>query len=120
MADFEIIFYKTSGGVCPVRDFLDKTDVKLRAKTLRTIQLAKQFGNRLPEPYSKSLEDGIFELRTKVGSNISRVLYFFFDGGKIVLTNGFVKKTQKTPRREIDLAKRYRSDYISRKGEENV
>ncbi len=41
MADFEIIFYKTSGGVCPVRDFLDKTDVKLRAKTLRTIQLAK-------------------------------------------------------------------------------
>lgn len=120
MTDFEIVFYETSTGVCPVRDFLDMTDVKLRAKILWTIQLAKEFGNRLSEPYSKPLEDGIFELRTKVGSNVSRVLYFFYDGGKIVLTNGFVKKTQKTPRFEIDLAKKYRSDYISRKGEENV
>lgn len=120
MTNFEIVFYETSTGVCPVSDFLDMTDVKLRAKILWTIQLAKEFGNRLPEPYSKSLEDGIFELRTKVGSDISRVLYFFLDGGKIILTNGFIKKTQKTPRCEIDLAKRYRSDYIKRKGEENV
>ena len=49
----------------------------------------------LREPYSKYLEDGIFEVRGKVGNDISRVLYH---GGKIILTNGFIKKTQKTPR----------------------
>ena len=65
-------------------------------------------------PYSEELEDGIFELRAKVGSDISRVLYFFVVGRKIILTNGFIKKTQKTPKSEIELAKKYRADYLSR------
>lgn len=69
----------------------------------------------LREPYSKPLEDGIFELRVKVGSDISRVLYFFFVGRRVVLTNGFIKKTQKTPSAEIERAKRYRAEFISRK-----
>jgi len=60
------------------------------------------------------LSEGIFELRIKVGSDISRVLYFFIAGNKIILTNGFIKKTQKTPTAEIDRAKRFRADYISR------
>ena len=58
-----------------------------------------------------------FELRAKVGSDISRVLYFFYIGKRIVLTNGFVKKTQKTPENEKKLAKKYRDDFINR--EEN-
>lgn len=87
-------------------------DVKMRAKTLRTIQLLQNFGFDLREPYSKSLGDGIFELRTQVGNSISRVLYFFIVGQKIILTNGFIKKTQKTPAKEIELAKKYRSDYL--------
>jgi len=65
--------------------------------------------------YSKHLEDGIFEIRTKFGSDITRVLYFFVIGRRIILTNGFVKKTQKTPASEIALAKQYRADYLSRK-----
>jgi phage-related protein len=59
--------------------------------------------------------DGIFELRSKVGSDISRVMYFFVIGEKIILTNGFIKKTQKTPPREIELAKKYRNNYLDRK-----
>lgn len=59
-------------------------------------------------PYSDHLVDGIFEIRAKVGSDIARVLYFFVIGKKIVLTNGFIKKTQKTPKNEIELAKKYR------------
>ena len=66
-------------------------------------------------PYSEELEDGIFELRAKVGSDISRVLYFFVVGRKIVLTNGFIKKAQKTPKSEIERAKKYRADYLGRK-----
>ncbi len=58
--------------------------------------------------------DGIFEIRAKVGSDISRVLYLFVIGRKIVLTNGFVKKTRKTPRNEIELAKKYRNEFLNK------
>ncbi len=65
-------------------------------------------------------EDGIFELRAKVGTDISRVLYFFLVGKKIILTNGFRKKTDKTPRDVIELAKKYRDDFIKRNGKEGM
>jgi phage-related protein len=56
-----------------------------------------------------------FELRAKQSSNITRILYFFVVGHQIILTNGFVKKTQKTPPEEIALAQKYRADYFYRK-----
>ena len=83
----------------------------------RTIETLQNNGNDLREPYSKYIDDGIFELRAKVGSDISRVLYFFFTGKRVVLTNGFVKKTQKTPAKEIELAKKYRKDFLLREEE---
>ena len=78
------------------------------------IDILEQYGNQLREPYSKSLDDGIFELRAKVGSDISRVLYFFYYEGRIILTNGFVKKIQKTPQNAIALSKKYRKDFLER------
>lgn len=75
------------------------------------------FGNQLREPHSKPLEDGIYEIRAKVASDITRVLYFFVVNKKIILTNGFVKKTQKTPDNEIALAQKYRKDYLERNKE---
>ena len=65
------------------------------------------------------MEDGIFELRCKLGSNITRALYFFYVGKRIVVTNGFVKKTQNTPPGEIKLAKDRRKDWIERQEREN-
>ena len=62
-------------------------------------------------PHSEHLGDGIFQIRAQQEGNISRVLYFFFDGKKIILTNGFLKKTRRTPPAEIERAKRYRADY---------
>ena len=87
----------------------------MRAKVLRTIGLLRDAGPSLREPYSKPLDDGIFEIRTKLGSDITRVLYFFVVGKKVILINGFVKKTQKTPPVEIALAKQYSEDYLARK-----
>ena len=86
----------------------------MRAKIVGLLKILEEKGNLLREPYSKHLEDGIFELRCQVGNNISRVLYFFYYEGKIILTNGFVKKTQKTPKEEIRLAKSRRADYLER------
>lgn len=114
MDNFEVIFYETEKGKIPALDFLNSLDVKMRAKMARTIKMLEDNGNSLREPHSKPLGDGIFELRAKVASDISRVLYFFFIGRRAVLTNGFVKKTDKTPEKEIDKAKRYRDDFIRR------
>ena len=101
----------------PAKDFIDGLDKKLRTKVLRSINLLQDNGNETREPDSKPLEDGIFELRTSFGGNITRVLYFFYVGQRIILTNGFVKKTNKTPPAEIAIAKKYRADFLEREKE---
>lgn len=117
MQEFEIVFYDKPDGSEPVKEFLLSVDDKMRARLIKTIELLAQNGTALRMPYSEHLVDGIFEIRAKVGSNISRVLYFFVIGKRIVLTNGFIKKTQKTPKNEIELAKKYRNEFLNR--EEN-
>ena len=114
MTEFTVIAYEKENGEVPVEDFLDSLDVKMKAKMFGMIRLLQEKGNQLREPFSKHLDDGIFELRCKFGNDITRVLYFFYYEGQIILTNGFVKKTQKTPSGEIELAKQRRSDYIER------
>lgn len=111
---FTVEFYETSAGKIPGLDFINTLEVKLRAKVFRDINLLEQKGNRLRLPYSRCIEDDIFELRTIQGNNIVRTLYFFFIGRKIIITNGFKKKTQKTPCGEIEKAKDYRDDYLKR------
>ena len=87
---------------------------KGKAKFLQIADLLKESGPEVRMPYSRYLEDGIFEVRVIIGNDSSRVLYFFLEGQRIVFTNGFVKKTQKTPRREIETAIRYRADYMKK------
>ena len=114
MADFKLIAYEKENGEVPVEEFLNSVNPKMRAKIYGLMSILQEKGNMLREPYSKHLEDGIFELRCKFGSDITRVLYFFYYEGKIIMTNGFVKKTQKTPKEEIQIAKDRRKDFIER------
>lgn len=111
---FTINYYKTVDGSCPIREFIDRLEFKMQAKVMHQIAKLEQFGNMLREPSSKHIYDGIFELRVRQSSNIVRILYFFVVGSKIILTNGFVKKTQRTPTSAIALAKKYRADFLSR------
>ena len=113
---FEVEYYEKSDGTYPAEEFILSQDIKMQTKLFRLLELLELKGNELREPYSKSLADGIFEIRAIQGNNITRVLYFFVVDKKIILTNGFVKKTQKTPENEIVLAKKYRKDYELRKG----
>ena len=117
---FEVLFYEKEDGTRPAEEYLLSEDVKLQAKMSREILLLEEFGNLLRKPHSELLEDGIFELRAKVGTDISRVLYFFIVGKKVILTNGFRKKTEKTPHDVIELAKNYRDDFIKRYGKEGI
>lgn len=111
---FEIEFYSRKDGREPVVDFLDSLDTKMSAKLIGLMEILEEKGTELRMPYSEYLEDGIFELRCKQGNNIVRVMYFFYVGKIIVVTNGFIKKTQKIPAKEVKLAKRRREDWMSR------
>ena len=109
-----IVMYRKSDGTSPVQEFIASLDDKMQAKVIRTLDMLEQRGNRLRAPASKELDEGIFELRVSVAGNTTRILYFFVVGNTAILTNGFVKKTIKTPRYEIERAKRYRAEYLRR------
>lgn len=111
MTQFIVEFYEDTKGNIPVEDFLLSQSPKMRAKILGLLEILQEKGTLLREPYSKHLQDGIFELRVKLGSDTTRILYFFYQNGRIILTNGFVKKTQKTPKKEISLAQKRKTDY---------
>lgn len=114
MEKFEIEFYEKIDGECPVAEFLDGLDEKMFAKVARNIDILALHNIKLREPLVKPIEEGIFELRTQVGNDITRIFYFFYVGKKIIMTNGFTKKTPKTPRKYIDVAIEYKNDYLSR------
>ncbi|MFR1137432.1 MAG: type II toxin-antitoxin system RelE/ParE family toxin [Anaerococcus vaginalis] len=120
MYEFKVEFYESENGKIPVEEFLNSLPKKLRAKSLGTIEILQTFGNELRGPYSKNVEKDIFELRTKIGTDITRIFYFFYYDKRIILTNGFIKKTQKTPRKEIEKAIKYRKDFIEREKNENI
>ncbi len=112
-------FYKTIDGYKPAGAFINSIeDKKLRAKMIRATKLLEEFGTEIGMPESRYLEDGIYELRAAQGSDIARCLYFFVIGNKAVVTNGFLKKTQNTPRDIIEKAKEYRGDYLRRLSDE--
>lgn len=120
MLMFDIEFYENEKGESELWDFLESLrkqagsnkDLRIQYKQIVFyIELLKNSGTHLPENITKHLDDGIWELRP--GNN--RVLYFFFKDNKFVLLHHFRKKTQKTPKREIEKAKAERADYISRK-----
>ena len=117
---YTVEFYDTRDGQCPVWEFLEDLRIKSASNKDARIQhkqaslyieLLQQNGTRLNDNITKHLEDGIWELRP--GNN--RVFYFFYENNTFVLLHQFRKKSQKTPKREIEKAKSERIDYLSRK-----
>lgn len=114
MKNKEVFFYMKISGECPIKVFLDSLPPKVAQKVAWVLSLAEDL-HRIPAQYFSKLTgtDDIWEFRIKLGSNIYRVLAFF-DGFKIIATNGFIKKTQKTPLQEIALAENFKKDYEGR------
>ncbi|WP_109078505.1 type II toxin-antitoxin system RelE/ParE family toxin [Aggregatibacter kilianii] len=111
---WNLIFYETQLGRCPVAEFINDLPAKLQAKALHDLDLLQEFGNKLSMPYSKAMRSGIFELRITQSTNAARIFYFFTQGENIIITNGFIKKTQKTPKNELARALEYKHDYQAR------
>ncbi len=111
----EIIFYKTANNKIPVEEFLESLSDKQVRKILWVLRLIKQL-ERTPAEYFKKLEntDDIWEVRASSGNNEYRLLGFWYKSNFIVLTNGFKKKSQKTPKTEIELAENRKKDFLER------
>ncbi len=112
----KIIFYRTADDQCPVEDFLGTISSKAAQKVAWVLRLLVQF-ERVPGQYFCKMEgaDDIWECRIKLGSDIYRI-FAFWDANEIILTHGFIKKSQKTPRREIERAQEYKKHYWYSKG----
>ena len=95
---YEVEYYELPDGSRPAEEFILAQDVKMQAKIFMALEFLEEKGPMLREPFSKLLGEGIFEVRAKRGTDISRVLYFFVVGKKVILTNGFVKRPRRHPR----------------------
>ena len=112
-----IEFYQTSSGTSPGEEFLDSLSDQHAQKVAWVLRLVERL-DRVPEQYLKKLvgTDQLWEVRIQSGGKNFRLLGFFDGPVLLILTSGFVKKQQKTPRQELELAQRRREEYIQRKG----
>lgn len=111
-----IVFYRTSDGRCPMQEFLDSLPGKTARKVAWVLRLVEDL-DIVPALYFKKLvgTEEIWECRIAFGSNAYRIFCFFVEKSVIVLTHGFVKKSQKTPYSEIKKAEAYRKDFLKRR-----
>ena len=112
----KIIFYRSADGKCPVEEFLDSLSGKAAQKVAWVLNLVEDL-DVVPSTYFKRLvsTEEIWECRIQLGSNAFRIFCFFDSNSVVVLTHGLIKKTQKTPQREIVRAEAYRKDYLQRR-----
>jgi phage-related protein len=112
----DVVLYRTRSGRCPVTEFLDSLTAKQADKVVWVLGIVLTH-ERLPANYFKKLADteGLWEVRVQYAGDEFRLIGFFDEGRVIVLVSGFVKKTEKTPVLEIELAHQRQRDYLSRK-----
>jgi phage-related protein len=111
-----IEFYKTSTGKCPVEEFLDSLSDRHTQKVAWVLRLIERL-EIVPQQYLKKLAgtEDLWEIRAQIGGNSYRLLGFFDGPQLLILTSGFVKKQQKIPVREIEVAYRRRTEYLDRR-----
>ena len=104
-----VVFYKNY-----FQDFFSQQNKKVRAKIIWTLELIEDL-QRIPETYLKHIENtaGLYEIRVQYGGDIFRIFCFFDEGQLVVLANGFHKKSQKTPKNEIEMALKIKAEYES-------
>jgi phage-related protein len=113
---WDVEFYRDGTGREPVKDFLDVLPIGTRAKVARLIDFLSEQGVLLKEPYTRQIKGKIRELRVRDNLGYVRILYFTFTGRRFILLHGFLKKTDKTPEKEIKLAEKRMNDFTEQYG----
>jgi phage-related protein len=112
--EWSIVFYTDENGASPIREFLESLDIKTQARFIWSIEQLRLRNVQARGPLVRHLEGKLWELREESHTDIFRLLYFFFTGRRIVFIHGFQKKTQKTPRRELEIAQKRLEQWIER------
>lgn len=110
MSEWSVEFYVSAKGTTPVLEWLREQPPKVQAKLAQVFELLQSEGVAVGKPYVAPLVDKLYEIRIEQDTNIYRVVYFAFTGKRFILLHGFQKKTQKTPKSELELAQtRYKA-----------
>ncbi len=109
-------FYAEVDGTSPVEDFLDHIDLKTRTRFRWSMEQLRIRNVQAREPLARHLDGDLWELREESNTNIYRIIYFFFTGRRIIFVHGFQKKTQKTPSRELERARRRHHAFLIEQG----
>ena len=113
----KVTFYTTADGKCPVAEFIDSQMPKVAQKIAWVLKAVQEI-EKVPKTYFKKLSDtDFYEVRIELSGNIYRLLGFFHNGNIVILTNGFQKKTQKTPKSEIEVCEARMKDFLTRSKE---
>jgi len=113
---FSVNFYKTSSLKCPAADFLDSLTGKAAQKVTWVLKLIEETPKVPKEYFKKLLPYDIWEVRIRFSGEKYRILSFLYNNSQLILTHGFVKKTQKTPKNEINKALAYREEFLNNGG----
>ncbi len=113
-----VVFYETARGNRPTELWLAQQDTKVQARFARIFDLLEEHGTGVHEPYVAHLRDKLWEARLEHQRVQYRLLYFPAPHWLFVMLHGFVKKTQRTPSREMDVPEQRMRDYLERRSEE--
>lgn len=106
-------YIESSTNKKPARDFIFSLDTKVKAKVRSYFEYLQQHNGYLDEPYARHIVDKIRELRVDFATIRHRIFYFTFVDKKIIILHGFIKKVQKTPEREVNIARKRYFDVIN-------
>ncbi len=113
---WRITFYEDENGKVPVKEFIDSLPELVQGKFIYIVDLLEEYGLEVKEPYVKSMTGykKLKEVRIKGKDNIYRVMYFTFKDKTFVMLHGFVKKSEKTPVKEIEIAEKRMKFYLKK------
>ena len=113
----EILFYESDFGDRPVEEFLSQLAPPPRAKIVRTLEMLRTMRHVPSKFWQKISGSGqLWEVRTKYGGNVFRILAITAKGNRVILLHGFQKKSQKTPRQDMEIAQQRQKRYFERHG----
>lgn len=111
---WEVVFYQTVAGERPAEEWLKSIPIKMQAKIARILDLLEEHGTFATGPYIQHEHGKLWKVRVEQAKVQYRLFYFPATGQKFVVLHGFVKKSQKTPPKEIEVAEQRLKDYLER------
>ncbi len=114
MVQWKIDFYQLPDGSSPILDWFREQEPKVQARLARVFDLLQESGTSVGMPHVRSITGSkLFEIRAEQDTNIYRILYFAYTGQRFILLHGFQKKTQKTPKKELEIAEARLNEFLA-------